>query len=180
MIQYVDVVPTLVEAAGGEVPKGLDGRSFLPVLLGKADQHNDAVFGVHTTRGILFGTPCYPIRSIRTESHRLIWNLNHTETFRNITIAQGDRGGYWLSWLERAKTDANARKLVDLYTTRPELELYDVRKDPYELENLADDPRHAQRRDHLLSRLKKWMKQQGDRGIETELATHENRKTKGS
>ena len=32
MCEYVDVTPTLVDIAGGKIPEGLDGRSFLPVI----------------------------------------------------------------------------------------------------------------------------------------------------
>ena len=76
MVQYVDVVPTLIEAAGGD-PKalktgrpdtkgseGFDGRSFLSVLEGKSDALRKYVFGVHTTRGIINGSECYPVRSV--------------------------------------------------------------------------------------------------------------------
>ena len=31
MCEYVDVTPTLLDIAGASVPKGLDGKSFLPV-----------------------------------------------------------------------------------------------------------------------------------------------------
>ena len=34
LVEYVDVVPTWLEAAGVAPPEGLDGRSFLPVLTG--------------------------------------------------------------------------------------------------------------------------------------------------
>ena len=56
MVHYVDVTPTCIEAAGGELASGLDGRSFLPVLRGETDRHRDVVYGVHTTRGIINGT----------------------------------------------------------------------------------------------------------------------------
>ncbi|TDJ76381.1 MAG: N-acetylgalactosamine-6-sulfatase [Planctomycetota bacterium] len=39
---FEDVLPTLVEVAGGEVPAGLDGLSFLPTLLGEDDQEERA------------------------------------------------------------------------------------------------------------------------------------------
>ena len=32
LVQYVDVVPTLMEAAGQDAPSGIDGRSFYPVI----------------------------------------------------------------------------------------------------------------------------------------------------
>ncbi len=78
MVQYVDVVPTLIEAAGGEAAgvdtgcpdakgkRGFDGRSFLGVLLGKKRAHRNLVYGAHTTRGIIAGSDCYPVRSVRS------------------------------------------------------------------------------------------------------------------
>ncbi len=168
MIQYVDVVPTLVEAAGGTPPADLDGRSFLPVLLGKTDEHHREVFGVHTTRGIINGTPCYPIRSIRTATHKYILNLNAKEAFQNVLMAR-DGEGYWKSWVAKAETDPKARRLVETYRRRPAEELYDLTKDPYELDNLAGDPKHRALMDDLKGRLEAWMAQQGDKGVETEM-----------
>ncbi len=169
MVQYVDIVPTLIAAAGGKPVEGLDGRSFLPVLLGKTDKHADVVYGVHTTRGIIAGTPeGYPIRSIRTGTHKYIMNLNHEAPFHNVLI-RGDSGGYWRSWVEAAKTDPKAAKLVKWYQHRPAEELYDIVKDPYELNNLAGDPANRELMDGLRKKLEAWMDQQGDKGLETEL-----------
>ena len=167
MVQYVDVVPTLIEAAGGKPIEGLDGRSFLPVLLGKTDEHNDVVFGVHTTRGIIAGSECYPIRSVRTARYKYIRNLNHKTAFRNVLIAKPP--AYWRSWVEKAKTDRKAAKLVEMYQHRPAEELYDVIADPHELNNLAGgDAANRELMDELGKRLEAWMAQQGDLGNETE------------
>ncbi len=35
-VRHVDIAPTILEAAGGEIPGGLDGRSLLPAIRGKA------------------------------------------------------------------------------------------------------------------------------------------------
>lgn len=172
MIQYVDVTPTLIDAAGGRSINGLDGRSFLGVLLGKSDKHNDVVYGVHTTRGIIAGSECYPVRSIRTETHKYIMNLNAKTAFRN-TLIVSDKENYWRSWVEKAKTDAKAAKLVEMYQHRPAEELYDVVKDPYELDNLAGRAEYRALMDSMRKRLKAWMKQQGDEGIETEMKAFE-------
>jgi len=168
MVQYVDVTPTLVKAAGGEKIANLDGFSFLPVLMGKRNRHRDVTYGVHTTRGIIAGSECYPIRSIRTATHKYIMNLNHKSRFSNI-ITERDRGGIWSSWVEKARTDPDAAKKVEMFIYRPAEELYDVEKDPYELNNLADDPKYRSLMDSLKNRLLAWMDQQGDKGIETEM-----------
>ena len=183
MVQYVDVVPTLIEAAGGDPAKidtgrpgapdggsGFDGRSFLAVLDGKTDRHQSCVYGVHTTKGIVAGSACYPIRSIRTETHKYIWNLKSDARFQNITTAGRDKSLYWKTWVEKAKTDPKAAKLVEIYQRRPKEELYDINKDPYELDNLAGDPTNRKLMERLRAKLDAWMRQQGDKGVETELA----------
>ena len=46
MIQSIDFYPTLAEIAGAPLPANqmMDGRSFLPLLEGKADTHRDEIF----------------------------------------------------------------------------------------------------------------------------------------
>ena len=167
MVQGVDWLPTLLEAAGGKAPQGIDGRSFLPALLGKSQRHADAVFGVHTTRGIINGSECYPIRSIRTATHKLILNLKHEAKFQ--CAVQGARSEYWHTWVEKAKSDANARRIVTRYEHRPAIEFYDLARDPFEQNNLAARPEHQRQIESLSTRLHAWMRQQGDRGVETEM-----------
>ena len=169
MVQYVDVTPTLIDAAAGEIPEGLDGRSFLQVLLGKTDKHNDVVYGVHTTAGIIAATPGgYPVRSIRDEKYKYIRNLRHTATFRNTMIAS-DRAGFWKSWVRKARTDEFAARRVNGYLNRPAEEFYDIVNDPHELNNLAGDRKYRTIMDAMGKKLQAWMDQQGDKGLATEL-----------
>ena len=179
MVQYVDITPTLIEAAGGDPTAidtgrpdasgntGFDGRSFLGVLLGKTEKHADYVYGAHTTRGIIAASECYPIRSIRSNHYKYIRNLNYETAFHNTVIASDK--AYWPSWVAKAKTDPKAATLVGMYEHRPAEELYDVQADPWELKNLADDPAHAQAKADLSRRLDAWMAQQGDQGNASEM-----------
>jgi N-sulfoglucosamine sulfohydrolase len=170
MVQYVDVTPTLVDAAGGKIPEGLDGRSFLQVLLGKTDKHNDLVYGVHTTANIISGTEGgYPVRSVRDEKYKYIRNLRHTATFRNTMIVS-DKENIWKPWVAKAKTDKFAAKRVNGYLNRPAEEFYDIVNDPHELNNLAADKKYRSIMDAMGKKLQAWMDQQGDKGLETELA----------
>ena len=72
MVEYVDVLPTLVDAAGGAPIADLDGRSFLPVLLGKTDTHKKYVFGSTTINP---DGNAYPSRCVRTSRFSYIRNL---------------------------------------------------------------------------------------------------------
>ena len=44
LIEFVDIYPTLCELAGLEIPKNVQGESFLPLLTGEKDKITDAVF----------------------------------------------------------------------------------------------------------------------------------------
>lgn len=179
MVQYVDIVPTLLDAAGAEVDaidtgisgapdggNGFDGRSFLPVLQGEKDIHRSYAFGAHTTRGIINGSDCYPIRSVRGKRYKLIANLNHQTEFQNIAM----REAFWKSWVAAAEAgDERAANAVRRYQKRPAFELYDLQEDPEELRNLADNPALSEVKKRLQLKLDAWMKQQGDEGVATEM-----------
>ena len=173
MVSFVDVLPTFVEAAGGRPPKNIDGRSLLPVLVGRKNRHNEVVFGAHTTRGIISGR-AYPIRSVRTRTHKYIRNLNPDGMFQCVSTHGRNYkeidNGVWGSWKQKAKTDTFAAQRVKTFQHRPAEELYDLTKDPYELKNLADDPAQRRLLASLADMLDTWMKQQGDRGMEAEMA----------
>ncbi len=170
MVEYVDITPTFIEAAGGETVQGLDGKSFLPVLLGKSDTHKDVAYGLMTTRGIINGADAYAIRSIRNENYKLILNLNHESKFTNACSQSPE----FQSMVEKAEAgDETARHLVQAYHYRPAIELYDLKTDPLEMHNLADDSQYTVTVKNLSAQLYAWMKEQGDEGIGTELRANE-------
>jgi N-sulfoglucosamine sulfohydrolase len=179
MTQYVDVVPTLIEAAGDDPEKidtgrpdahgktGFDGRSFLNVLLGRTDKHRDYVYGVHTTRGIINGSACYPVRSVRSARYKYIRNLNHEAVFYNVVSTRPN--DLLQTWKEMGQSDPAVAARARFYQHRPAEELYDLEKDPYELQNLANHPAYEKIKSHLDGELERWMRQQGDQGNATEL-----------
>ncbi|MAI77772.1 MAG: sulfatase atsG [Deltaproteobacteria bacterium] len=160
LVHYVDVVPTFIEAAGGTA-ENLDGQSFLPVLLGQAEEHREHIYGIQTTRGIIYGTD-YPIRSVRSRRYKLIHNLAAENGFQN-TISLPPRDAILASW----KTVAPERAAA--YLNRPEIEFYDLDDDPWELNNLALDPKLAPEVAKHRKALDAWMQSSGDRGLETEM-----------
>lgn len=165
LISTADITPTLVEAAGGTLkPGACDGMSFLPLLKGnKLEQPRNYVFGAFTNCRIIDNRErVYPIRSVRDRQFSLIYNPNHGSITSNVSLSQalkmiqGENAGskslnLAASWVPRAKKDNRAKTLVHKLHHRPEYELYDLSKDPYELENKADDPSHKK----TLARLKK-------------------------
>ena len=56
------------------------------------------------------------------------------------------------------------------YVKRPEFELYNVIKDPFEQNNIIGAPQYSLQVAALKKELSRWMQQQGDLGIETEMS----------
>ena len=172
MCEYVDVTPTLVDIAGGKIPEGLDGRSFLPVIKGETDSFKNEVYGIQTSRGIFFGPEYYAIRSIRNERYAYIMNLTPEATFK--CMSTNPKKGWWMSWKEKAATDEFARRQVERYQKRPAEELYDIVNDPFQTRNLADDPQYASEKARMRAKLLQWMESQGDKGQQTEMEALEH------
>ena len=185
MLSAVDILPTLIEIAGGTPPVSLDGRSFMPQLKGNQEPVHDAVFATHSTLGLnINDLDPYGIRSIRTSRYRLIRNLHPQNKPRSfiseprpltgsikylarygVWVAPG-LPSYWKSWLAMAESDPAAAARINAYFNRPAIELYDLQQDPGEMKNLAELPEHADAVAELNRRLICWMMEQGDPEVE--------------
>lgn len=162
MIQYEDIAPTLVDLAGGKPIEKLDGKSFLSALMGKTNIHRDYVYGIHNN--IPEGS-AYPIRSIRNTKYKLVYNLmSDSSYYLKYYMNPQSPSIVWKSWLDEAKTNPIAKKMVNRVVKHPEYEFYDMEKDPYELNNLIDISEYKTTVEKLKSNLNKWMVQQNDQG----------------
>jgi arylsulfatase A-like enzyme len=63
LVSLVDILPTVIDLAGGDPPTDIDGRSFADVVRGKATSHREEVFLTHSRDGQM---NIYPIRGVRT------------------------------------------------------------------------------------------------------------------
>jgi uncharacterized sulfatase len=186
MIEYSDVVPTFVEAAGGKVAPAVDGKSLIPLLKGKQVDHKEYVFSQMTTKGIINGSPHYGIRAIRSKNFKYIINFTPEIKFSNaLTMGNKSKWGdndMILSWKEKAKNDPDAADKVKRFEWRPAEELYVLNKDKDEWINVANNPEYAEAKKKLKTELEKHMLKVGDRGQEAELEAHlhqgKNRKKK--
>jgi len=186
LVQYVDVLPTLIDIAGGDSAtietgqpdahgnKGFDGKSFKDILLGKDVKIHDYAFSQHTSRGIHAGPPAYATRMVTDGNWKLIWNIHHDKEFRNVTL----NTAFYRSWVTKAESgDAFAQQQTERFVKRPEWELYNLKTDPWEMTNVADKPENAEIKTKLKETLNQWMQQQGDLGHETEMKALERQDT---
>jgi N-sulfoglucosamine sulfohydrolase len=156
MASWTDIAPTILDWAGVKKPAEVTGRSLLPVLEQERADGWDVVYGSHQFHEI---TMYYPIRMVRTRTHKYLLNLAHPLEYPHA----GDLWGSptWQGILKRNDTMMGLRP-VKAFLHRPKEELYDLTSDPHELKNLAGDPAHAQVLDDLRARLAAWRKQTAD------------------
>jgi N-sulfoglucosamine sulfohydrolase len=169
LVQYADIAPTLVEAAGGEVSEHpFDGKSFLPLLQGKSETTTrEYAYGVHNN---IPEGPAYPVRTVSDGEYRYVRNLQPEELYIEKHLMGWTGKGklnnpYWATWVRESWQNAATYDLVKRYQQRPAEELYHTAKDPYEMTNLADGKRAAVIKARLSAELDRWMASQGDPGV---------------
>ncbi|MBI3679742.1 MAG: sulfatase [Acidobacteria bacterium] len=145
LISGEDITPTLLDAAAIPAPPSMSGRSFLPLLTGKSDKHRDKIFAARLYHGNSAFTPTTRAdtfdlsRCVRTQKYKLIYNC--TPQMEYWPVDSGRDPG-WQQILAAHKEARLKPEHERAYFTRPRpvVELYDLDKDPGELNNLAGKP----------------------------------------
>jgi N-sulfoglucosamine sulfohydrolase len=157
MISAVDLMPTLLDIVDAPIPKGVQGRSFLPVIEGKQNAGRDYVFAQYNENA---GGRIFPMRSVQNKRYNYIFNPWSDGATEFITAS---------TWTETYGTmkrlsqkDEAIRKRFRHWVYRSVEELYDYEKDPHGLKNVIDDPAYAQVVKEMRSELEAWMRQSDD------------------
>ncbi len=157
MISAVDMLPTLLDIVDAKYPARLDGRSFLPLIRGKAQIGRDHVFKEYNENA---GASRDPMRAVQTKRYLYIFNpwSNSERVFATATTGTVT----YRRLVALAKQDKRLAKRLDLYKHRVPEELYDVANDPDCLHNLISEPGHQAALPSLRSELEGWMKRTKD------------------
>ena len=163
LVQDVDILPTLLDATGNDVPAELDGLSFLPVLTGDGDGEREFVYTMHNN--VPEGPP-YPIRAVSDGEMLYVRNLAPEHAYVNRFMMGGDGrdSGMWLAFTNNGAWNEHARMLMDRMIIRQPEEFFNVQTDPGCLEDLAGDDSHLDDMKRLSSELDRYMNQSGDPG----------------
>jgi N-sulfoglucosamine sulfohydrolase len=144
MVSMVDLMPTFLAAAGVPPPPGLPGQDMMPILKDATvpgRRYLATEFGSHTPADFL------PQRCIQDERWRLVMNLLRAPEI--VTEKP--------TWAGRAPEEVFSK-----YNATPHIALYDLKNDPWELQNLADDPAHHAKLQELKTELHAWRQQTND------------------
>jgi len=148
----IDLAPTFLEAAGVKAPRGMDGRSLLPLLTGAPDERpNRVLIERERHASVREGNLGYPSRGLRTPEFLYIRN------FRPDRWPAGDPRPYMqvgpfgdIDW-GPTKDHLVANREIPAFVAffelacgkRPAEELYEVASEPHQMRNVAADPAYA-------------------------------------
>ncbi len=179
-VNLIDLAPTFLEIAGVPVPSAMTARSLMPILKaegsGRIDPRRDRVFTARERHAwARRGGLGYPMRTIRTDDFLYIRNYEPDRwpagdpDFVHPTqgiYADIDRCAT-KSFLYENRNDPAHKALFDLsFGKRPAEELYDLRKDPEQLRNVAGQPGYTAAQRKLAADLLEYLRATGDpRGL---------------
>ena len=155
LVSFIDLLPTFMEVLGLAPPEDIDGRSFLPLLLGSAAVHRDAIFCEHDEDrdGV-----AVPSRAVIEARYKYVRHFKLDRPFENESMRTLSGMAIQQAAREDPGLEARWRRL----TERPRAELLDLAEDPWELVDRAGDPALAQVEAGLAERLRGWMREEGD------------------
>jgi N-sulfoglucosamine sulfohydrolase len=180
-ISTTDLAPTFLELAGVEIPEVMTGKSFAGLLKSREEGFLDIENRSFVLHGKERHAPGqeehmggYPVRAIRTHDYLYIRNFKEerwpagTPNYKEAAIpycwlGDCDNGPTKSYMVENQDKDEHHRFLYQLaFGKRPAEELYDCRKDPDQMENLAYDPAYKDLKEELAAQLMEQLLATGD------------------
>lgn len=156
LVSVIDLAPTILDIAGIEKPAQMYGRSIKPVFTDQSVAGREYIFGERN-----WHDTDEHMRAIRSDRYKLIIN-GYPELLFPIT---GDyfRSGAWYDLLDMKKKGKLNRFQEAIFEfPRAQAEFYDLENDPYEVNNLIDDPKHIETAFQMSKILQQWEKETND------------------
>jgi N-sulfoglucosamine sulfohydrolase len=150
MVSSVDILPTVLDAAGIEIPGHVHGKSLRPVVSDPRAKWREYLAGEFHCHG---SRVFFPRRAIRDSRYKLIHNLRAGKA-RPIPGIDGDIG-YEVSQQPGFKNEL-VREVFARHENPPQYELYDLQADPTEFHNLADKPEFARIQKRMTAAMERW------------------------
>jgi len=200
LVSLPDLAPTFLEVAGVSLPAGMNARSLLNVLRANKNgqieaQRNWVIAG--RERHVAFANENnlpYPQRSLRTPEFLYIrnfkperWPLGYPVTVTDTTTPTQQEleeqtyaafadmdASPTKAWLVLHRNEPQWKRFYDIaFARRPGEELYDLRRDPFQMNNVVADPKYANDKARLSAQLMRILTDAGDPRVTGEAQTFE-------
>ena len=153
LVSFLDIAPTVLDLAGVSIPSYMDGKSIF------GNEKNEYIFAARDRLDSFKGKT----RAVRNKDYKFIKNYS-----------LGIVGAQKLSFRENLMSMKELRKMYENNELNeiqkiwleliPELQLYDLNEDPYEINNLAYDPNYKEKVLLLENVLEQWIEKNNFHG----------------
>lgn len=157
LVSQVDVLPTICEKIGIDRPESVTGRSFLNLLDGAEDKHNQYIFAETN-----YHTSYEPMRCIRNDRFKLIRNYDSERPYCHLSNIDNSP----------SKELMMSNGLAE--TSKEGVVLYDLTLDPAEKDNVVGKPPYKEVLRELSLALTQWQYETNDPILNGELKPEEH------
>lgn len=158
LVSSIDFGPTVLNLAGLGVPAHVQGRPFIGA---HSPAPRDFVYGARDRMDERYDI----IRMVRDKRYKYIRNYEPLKTFYQY-MNTPEKGATMRDLRTRHESgELNPVANHFFSPSKPVEELYDCDNDPHELNNLATDPKHAQRLSRMREAHLAWVKDTKDLGL---------------
>ena len=169
LVSLIDLGPTVLNLAGVTIPGHLQGRAFLGPNLPPPRQY---VYSARDRMDERYDV----IRAVRDERYRYIRNYEaHKPYYQHISYAEV---GPTMQDLRRLHAEGKLPPAAERFMAdhKPAEELYDLRTDPHEIDNLAGSDEHRGVLERMREAHVNWVLETRDLGLvpEAEIAERES------
>ncbi|UCH63469.1 MAG: sulfatase [Fidelibacterota bacterium] len=174
-VSHTDVAPTFLEAAGLDPPGDMTGKSLMDILStdrsGRVTPGRDHVVTARERHAwVRVDGLGYPSRALRTYDFLYIrnyepdrWPAGDPPMYGDIDCRDLRYEAPTKEYLMRHRDDPAVQRLFEMsFGKRPTEELYDLRSDPHQMRNVAQEPEYRKARLELSARLKAYLEETGD------------------
>ncbi len=161
LVSNLDIVPTILDLAGIPRLDYLQGRS----LVDPKEKAPDYVFGGRDKMDDTHDAS----RTVRSQDFRYILNLMPERAYFQFNgYKEKDYPGLAVMNVLHLENKLPPEQDAFMKASKPVEELYDIKNDPSEVHNLANDPKYAGKLKELRSQLTNWRTSVGDAGVTPE------------
>jgi arylsulfatase A-like enzyme len=160
LVSFVDFAPTVLSLAGVEIPAYMQGQAFLGPQ--KAKEPRKYIYGARDR----MDTEYDMVRAVRDKRFKYLRNYFPELPFvQNIEYRKQIPMMQVLYDLEEKGLFKDGIRKLWWRKTKPVEELYDLWKDPWELNNLAEEPGYTGKLEEMRNALTVWQNTYGDKGF---------------
>jgi N-sulfoglucosamine sulfohydrolase len=164
LVSVIDILPTVLDAINyNSVPENLSGRSLLGIAMGNDEEDwREYIFagGLGSTAPYFF-----PRRSVRGERFKLIYNLHAGKEDPYYSVYTEMNNSSVISGTSEDELESLGPGVKEIYKRwqyPPRFELYDLVNDPWEFNDLSENPKFSEELEKMKNLMLEWQRESKD------------------